>query len=331
MSPLDGALLAAGVVAAVEISIAASIMGWRRLRRWSVGRDKTLLRRMRRAAAPLAGPTSAEAVVDARKSIFREAEGRSAFSWLRRAIEVRYPLVDAGRAFPLAVGGGIAAAVLCWFSLWFLKIPAHGWALPISGLAGVGGFWYALGWIQARREVEFIRQFPEIVDQIVRLAGAGVPSVEALTVVTEDAPPPVQPVLRSVCDALLAGLDPDVALRMATERVRLAEFTMFGAVIRLQRRAGGGISTAFANLAGTLRSRRKTALKLHASTAQSRLTLLVLILMPVAVLLTQNFIAPASVEMLFGTEEGTILLQVGTGLIVTGVLIARALIARSVR
>ena len=94
-----------------------------------------------------------------------------------------------------------------------------------------------------------------------RLAGAGVPPVEALSVVAEDAQPPVAPVLREVCDALLAGLDVDRALRMTSERVRLAEFTLFAAVLRLQRRAGGGISGAFANLAETLRERNKTALK----------------------------------------------------------------------
>ena len=79
--------------------------------------------------------------------------------------------------------------------------------------------------------------------------------MEALSVVTEDAPKPVGPILRGVCDGLLAGLDPDVALRMATERVRLAEFTMFAAVIRLQRRSGGGVSTAFSNLSNTLEAR----------------------------------------------------------------------------
>ena len=103
---------------------------------------------------------------------------------------------------------------------------------------------------------------------------------------------------------------------------------MFAAVIRLQRRSGGGISTAFSNLSVTLRERRKTALKAHASTAQTRLTLLVLTLMPVLVLLAQKFIAPASVEILFGTEQGTTLLQWGTGLIVTGILVARAIAAR---
>ena len=132
-------------------------------------------------------------------------------------------------------------------------------------------------------------------------------------------------------DGLLAGLDADIALRMACDRVRIAEFTLFAAVIRLQRRAGGGISGAFSNLAETLRERRKTALKAHASTAQTRLTLLVLMLMPVLVLVSQKFIAPQSVEILFGTEQGTTLLRWGTGLIVAGLLVARSIAARAMR
>ena len=194
-----------------------------------------------------------------------------------------------------------------------------------------GGVWYALGWLQAKREAEFVRVFPEVVDQVVRLAGAGVPSMEALSVVAEDAPTPVGPILRGICDALVAGLDPDVALRTATDRVRLAEFTMFAGVIRLQLRSGGGVSAAFANLSKTLRERHQTAMKAHATTAQSRLTLLVLAVMPVLVLLAQRFIAPSSVETLFGTDEGTILLRWGVGLIVAGILVARAMVSRAVR
>ena len=322
MTPVALALGAAGLVALVLLGGWAGVAAWRR------GRDGDLRRRLRRAAAPLASPAAAGSEPGAGGSIFRATESRSRLAWLWEPVESRYPLLDARRALPLAVGSGLAAAALCWFSLWFLKVPAGWWALPACGLAGAAGAWYALRWQQARQEAAFVRQFPEIVDQIVRLAGAGVPSVEALSVVAEDAPRPVRPVLRSVCDALIAGIEADTALRMATERVRLAEFTMFAAVIRLQRRAGGGVSAAFSNLSDTLRERRKTALKAHASTAQTRLTLLVLAVMPVVVLLAQKFIAPESVEMLFGTEQGTTLLQVGTTLIVTGILVARGIAAR---
>ena len=326
MTPLEGAFLAAGAVAAAEVAIAASIVGWRGGRRWHAGRDRVLLRRMRRAAAPLSDAASELAAGE--DSIFRTTSRRSGLSGF---IEGVYPLLKLGHALPRALGVGLAAAAAGWFAIWFLQIPAGAWTLPIAGLAGAGGIWYALGWLQARQETEFVRVFPEVVDQVVRLAGAGVPSMEALSVVAEDAPEPVAPILRGVSDTLAAGLDADVALRTATERVRMAEFTMFAAVIRLQRRSGGGVSTAFSNLSKTLRERRQMALKAHASTAQSRLTLLILSGMPVLILVSQRFISPASVEILFTTDQGTTLLQVGVGLIVTGILVARGLIARNSR
>lgn len=327
MTPLEGATLAAGATAAGEIAIAASIIAWRQGRRRLVGRDKVLLRRMGRVAGPLTG-ASASALISDDESIFRATAPRSRLS---NFVESRFPLLEFRRALPRALGAGLGAAALAWFSIWFLKIPAGTLSLPIAGLAGAIGAWYALGWMHARQVTEFIRIFPEIVDQVVRLAGAGVPSMEALSVVSRDAPKPVGPVLTGVCDGLLAGLDPDVALRTATDRVRLAEFTMFAAVIRLQRRSGGGVSTAFANLSNTLRERRQTAMKAHASTAQSRITLLFLTVMPVLVLLAQRSIAPESVAVLFGTDEGATLLRWGVGLIAAGLLVARVLVQRSTR
>ena len=327
MTPLEGAFLAAGATAACEIAVAASIVGWRHGRRRYVGRDRVLLRRMRRTAAPLSGAVGSD-YASGDDSIFRATSPRSG---LRSFIEKRYPFLELRHALPRTLGIGLATATAGWFSIWFLSIPVGAWTLPLTGLAGAGGVWYALRWMQAQQEAEFVRVFPEVVDQVVRLAGAGVPSMEALSVVAEDAPKPVEPVLRDVCDALVAGLEPDVALRAATERVRMAEFTMFAAVIRLQRRSGGGVSVAFSNLSNTLRERRQSALKARASTAQSRLTLLVLTLMPIVILLAQRFIAPTSVDILFSTPQGTTLLQWGTGLIVTGLLVARALVARGSR
>ena len=290
-------------------------------------RDSGLQGRLGRVAAPLAVlAAAAEEVGDT--NIFRPADGRSRLGRVRRFLESRYPLLDARRALPRAVIAGSIAAGGVWFSMWFLRIPSGWWTIPIAGLAGAGGMWYAMSWMQARRAGEFMRQFPEIIDQIVRLSAAGVPPLEAIAVVAEDARDPIKPVLLSVCDGLTGGLDADTALLSVARRVRLAEFTLFTAVIRLQRRAGGGVTTAFANLSTTLRARRSNALKAHASTAQTRLTLLVLAVMPVVVLLAQNFISPESVSVLFDTDGGSMLLQLGVGLILFGLLAARAMAAR---
>ena len=290
-------------------------------------RDKGLRSRLDRIAAPLAA-AAAGAEDGADTDIFRPVEGGRRLGGVRRFLESRYPLLDAGRALPRTAAAGLLAAGAIWFSMWFLRIPDGWWTMPLACVGGAGAMWYAMSWMQARRAREFSRQFPEIVDQIVRLSAAGVPPLEAIAVVAEDAREPVKPVLRNVCDGLTGGLDADTALVAVARRVRLAEFTLFTAVIRLQRRAGGGVSGAFANLSAALRARRSTALKAHASTAQTRLTLLVLAVMPAIVLAGQYFISRESVELLFDPEGGIMLLWIGVGLIGLGLLTARALAAQ---
>jgi len=290
------------------------------------GRDKALRRRLQSVGAPLSGQGAAEEVAQ-EESIFRPSRRRSRLSWLLGLVESRYPLIDAPRALPRVVVIGLIAAAGAWLGLWALGMSGW-WSVPAAALAGAGGAWYALARLQTKLEGQFIQQFPETVDQIVRLSGAGLPPLEALASVAEDAKPPVEPVLREVSDALLAGLDPDTALGMVSERIRLADFTMFAAVISLQRRAGGSISAAFTNLADTLRERRVTALKARASTAQTRLTLVVLMLMPPLVLAVQSMTSPESVELLFNTEDGQTLLQFGVALIAAGLIVARQLGAR---
>ena len=324
------ALLKAIAVAAGTMVVLAAAGGIVLLLRRRPPRDRAFRRRLQRAAVLLGGVAATEEA-ETEASIFRPTEKRSPLSGLWERVEARYPLLRIGQALPVAMGAGVAGAGGCWFSLWFLQVPVAWWSTPVAVIAGVGAMWYSISWLQSRQEAEFIRQFPEVVDQIVRLAGAGVPPLEAVSVVAEDARDPIAPVLASIRDGLLAGLDADSILRSAAERVRLGEFTLFAAVIRLQRRAGGGISAAFSNLADTLRERRQTALKAHASTAQSRLTLLVLVMMPVVVLIAQKFIAPQSIEMLFGTERGVTLLRWGVGLIVGGILVAKNIAARAVR
>ena len=324
MSPHVLALAAAGGVALVLLAVAGAVLGWRR------ARDRDLTRRIRRTAAPLTGPGPVDEEPN-EESIFRPADKRTWLTGVRAFIETRYPFLEARRALPTAFAAGVAGAAGGWFSMWFLKVPAGWWTVPVVALAGVAVGGNALKWLQARQEAEFVRQFPEIVDQIVRLAGAGVPALEALATVADDAPNPVAPVLGSVRDGLLAGLDADTTLRLASDRVRIAEFSLFAAVIRLQRRAGGGISSAFRNLAETLRERRKTALKAQASTAQTRLTLIILSVMPIIVLVSQKFIAPQSLEILFRTDQGTMLLRWGLGLVVAGLLAARGIAARAAR
>ena len=107
MTPLEGALFAACAVAAALLAIVGLVLAHRRDKLRYIGRDSTLEQRLGRVAAPLAGPAAAQAAASGAASIFRETRRGSRLAWLRRPVESRYPLLDAARAVPVAVGAGI--------------------------------------------------------------------------------------------------------------------------------------------------------------------------------------------------------------------------------
>ena len=291
-------------------------------------RESALKPRIQKVAAPMADDGDAPGVEIA-QSVFRTERKRA---WLWDRIEARYPLLQGPRA--VGVAGGVAAGV--GTGLWavmrlVLQVSGGPW-LTLGILGGMVASGYgALVWLQAREAKKFTQQFPEVVDQIVQLSRTGMPPLEAVSNVVPDVPPPIQGVLEAVRNGLAAGLDADRTMKTVAARVRIPEFTLFCAVLRLQRRAGGGVSEALGNLTGTLRERRKTALKAHSSTAQTRLTLIVLILLPIVVLAMQKFTAPETVDILFNTPNGLFVLRIGIGLIALGVGVAYLMIARGTR
>ena len=250
---------------------------------------------------------------------------------LRALIEARYPLVDPRTALPKAVAFGLVGAAAMAAASWLLRVPFGWWTPALLASAGAAAAWLSLGRFQRQAADAFAAKFPELVDHIVRLSATGVPVVEAVGSVTEHAPHPVKPVLTVFSDQLTAGIDPDEAARTVARRFPIPELVMFLAVIRLQRRSGGGVSAAFSNLSQTLRDRRQTGLKAKASTAQTRFTLLILAVLPFALLLIQNFTSPDSIDMLFNTDTGTLMLRWGFALIAGGLWVARSIAAGAAR
>ena len=316
----DGLVVLAGLLAACLMAASA----------WALIRlgPNPLRARIRRVAAPIAedsGAPEAEII----QSVFRTERKRA---WLWDWIEARYPLLEGPRAVGItacvAVGIGVGLYLVLRI---VLRVPA-GPELTACLLGAMAvGCYGALAWLQARQAKRFTEQFPEIVDQIVQLSRTGIPPLEAISSVMTDVPQPTRGVLEAVHDRLMAGLDADRTMKAVATRVRIPEFTLFCAVLRLQRRAGGRVSEALGNLSRTLRERRKTALKAHSSTAQTRLTLLVLVLLPIVMLVMQKFTSPGSIDILLDTPSGLTVLRFGIGLIAFGLAIAYLLGSRAAR
>ncbi len=292
--------------------------------------DKALDRRVRRVAAVLAGDLDEDLARnqanDAKVSVFRTLQAKS--RW-RESLEKRFCMLEGHDALPKAGLAGVLAAVLVaavanamQFGLLVLPLALAAWA--------AGGWTFLSAW-DVRVRAKFVKQFPEIADQIVRLARAGLPAVEAIAEVAREVAEPAKHILQRISDELSSGLDPETVLRDASSHIRVPEFTLFTSALTLQRTTGGSIAVTIGNLATTVRARMEVQAKAQAGTAQTRMTLWVLAVVPLVALLGQSFTSPETVQVLFNTEGGATLLRWGCGLIVAGLLTARTIAARFMR
>ncbi len=285
--------------------------------------QRELKRRLDRVAAALKGETSTD-TTGGSVSIFREQRSKSR---LIERLEHQFPMIEVRKVLPKAVGLGVLGALATGLGAAFMGFGALT-ILFLLLVSGLGCSWAVLAMQDTGQRNEFTKIFSETTDQVVRLVRAGVPAMEAISIVAQEAPPPVGGILREVASATTAGLDPETAISSTAARVRIPAFSLFSAAICLQLTTGGGIAGALGNLSATLRARQDISLKAKSSTAQTRLTLAIISLVPVAVLVTQNFTNPQTIETLFYTESGSTLLRYGVGLILSGLLVARVLSAR---
>jgi len=286
--------------------------------------QRVLKRRLNQVAAVLKGGAPTDTSAEVRVSVFREQRSKSR---LVVRLERRFAMTDVSRVLPKAVGLGGLAALAGGLAASFAGFGLAGMGLLSLG-SGLGCCWAVLALHDAGQRAAFTKVFPEINDQIVRLVQAGVPAVEAITIVAKEAPTPVDGVMGNITSAVAAGLDPETAIRGTAARVRIPAFSLFSAAVCLQMTVGGGISGALGNLSATLRAREALMLKAKGATSQTRLTLAIISMVPVVVLSVQNFTNPQTIETLFYTETGGTLLRYGVGCIVGGLLVARSLSAR---
>ena len=292
--------------------------------------DKALERRLRRVAGVLAGELGEDSAEgranEVKVSVFRALPDRS--RW-RKSLEDRFCMLEGRDPLPKAAAVGLSAGILAIVVAYAMQFGLL--TFLIAPAVGVGGGWVFLSLWDARVRAEFVKQFPEIADQIVRLARAGLPALEAIAEVARTVPEPARHILQQISDELSSGLDPETVLRDAATHIRVSEFTLFTAALALQRTTGGSIAVTIGHLAATVRARMEVQAKAYASTSQTRTTLWVLAAVPVVSLLGQAFSNPGAVSILFETEEGGTLLRWGVGLIVVGLLAARGIAARFLR
>jgi tight adherence protein B len=155
--------------------------------------------------------------------------------------------------------------------------------LPAAAIAAACGIGLPILYLLRRRRrrlKQFAEQLPEAIDLIVRSLRAGHPLSAGLAMVATELPDPVGSEFGIVVDETTYGLDLRDAIVNLGQRVPLPDLNYLAVAVRIQHGTGGNLAEVLSNLSKLIRERFRMFRKIHAITAEGRLSAWFLAIFP---------------------------------------------------
>ena len=163
---------------------------------------------------------------------------------------------------------------------------------------------------QSRAEAAFMNHFPDAIDMAIRMLRAGLPVTAIVRVIGREAPSPINQVFTRLADQLEIGLSFTEALNAMSERIGLADFRFFVMAVSLQSDTGGNLATTLETLSAIIRKRREIRLQARSSTAEVRVSALLLGGLPLLVTVLLLVTNPRYLLPLFADRRGNLIVLV---------------------
>ena len=242
-------------------------------------------------------------------------------------LDGRFPVSGGMRTGGIALGVALAGSACLVPVFLFFGLPL---LVTILAALGIGA---ALGWqvghaIEERRREAFRVRLIVALEDLQRMVRYGISLQNALGSVSRNVEEPVKGTLRRVLSDTALGVPLDHAMAREARRVRISELAMLAAIVSTQSATGGNLSESVENLGAMLRERLDSGTRMKAATAESRLTLVVLAVVPMLGVAAQSAFSPGTLTLLLG--EARFLLGIGVMLILCGLAVAWLMI-RGVR
>lgn len=249
----------------------------------------------------------------------------------RRGLAARHP---AGRRLAVALGRagsplgadaavlavGVLAVVAAAGAAWLVRQPLAA-PLAAAGVAGAAGGWLRGG---ERRYAERIaRQLPGVAQHLAGGLSSGLSLRQALARAARDAPEPAAAELRRVARELELGARLETALEGFADRVPEPSLRVLVTAVLVQRRAGGNLARALADLSERLEERVRLERELCSATAQARVTAWMVGALPLGAGILAELAAPGTIGRTLGRGPGLVLLLAALVLYGAGVALIR--------
>ncbi len=210
----------------------------------------------------------------------------------------------------------LVAGILCEFHL--AASLAIGLALAVI----------PTGILMAKRaavRIKFINQLPDAIDLMISVLRSGHSIPQAVKTVSDELPNPVGAEFNEVMQRMNLGQPLASALTYSCEKYNSVELDLFRRAVSIQIEVGGSLAELLDKTNSTLRQRLKLVRHVKVLTTQSKMTAVVVGLLPIIMALGLQFLSPTYLTPLFETKFGNILLVVALILQVIGIALMRKL------
>lgn len=228
---------------------------------------------------------------------------------------------DRKRFYMISVITGLVLALI------FLILTGN----PLLAIAAgfVGGFglpnWH-LARARKKRMKNFVLEFPNAIDIIVRGVRSGLPLNDCLRIIAAEAREPVAGEFRQIIESQALGLSFTEAAEKLFERMPCPESNFFGIVLAIQQKTGGNLAETLANLSKVIRERRKMRDKIQAVSMEAKASAAIIGSLPVVVALLVYLTSPRYIEQLWLTQTGKVALLASAVWMLIGVMVMRKMI-----
>lgn len=191
---------------------------------------------------------------------------------------------------------------------------------------GIGLPRWILRFLERRRKDQFLKEFANSVDVIVRGVKSGLPLNDCLKIIAEEAAEPVRSEFIDLVEQQRVGIPVGKALDRMLERMPIEEVNFFTTVVTIQQQAGGNLSEALENLSAVLRDRQRLAGKVRAFSAEAKASASIIGCLPLVVMGAMSILSPSYITVLWTHDLGKMMLLGCAVWMFIGALIMRNMI-----
>ncbi|MDR0677612.1 MAG: type II secretion system F family protein [Holosporaceae bacterium] len=215
--------------------------------------------------------------------------------------------------FQCSIGGCVFTAIIIYFN--FLKIIT---GIPIGMVVGAFLVYNLLASRAANKKMQFLQQFPDAIDMMIRGVKAGLNIGRIMKLVSMESKDPIASEFRTISQKFDLGVKPEKVLVEAADRVDIEEFRFLVVALVLQMENGGVLAEILQNLSGIVRKRLELGLKLKAMSAEARMSAIVISVLPFVFAGIMAIVNPNHLKEFITPGSGQTLLKIAITLFSIG-------------